>query len=34
MTDSPRAERNRTVVLSAQEKQTYLSRLLRVSTWD
>jgi site-specific DNA-methyltransferase (adenine-specific) len=32
MTDSPRAERNRTVVLSTQEKQTYLSRLLRVNT--
>lgn len=32
MTDSPRAERNRTVVLSAQEKQTYLTRLLRVNT--
>lgn len=32
MTESPRAERNRTVVLSAQEKQKYLSQLLQVST--
>lgn len=32
MTDSPRAERNRTVVLSAHEKQQYLARLRQVST--